>query len=126
LHRGFLIDRQGDHQPGKVYWSSGDLWSYMIAQETVLPVATYRCHGCGRLESFAVDPALRTQPQPCETGMVREVVDSHLSSVFGGTHAVGPPPTTQVEVEQESDSHDNADRQAIGTCGEHSRAAAAL
>jgi hypothetical protein len=97
-----MIDRYGDHQRGKAYWSSGDLWSYMLAPEMVLPIATYRCPGCGRLESFAVDPALQTQPQSCETGIssqVREVVDSHPSSVFDGIRAVSPPLTMQVKVE---------------------------
>lgn len=57
---GFLVDK-GDHStPSQQKWASGEpersFWSGLkLKGKDVLPVTTYRCIGCGYLESYAGD-----------------------------------------------------------------------
>ena len=63
LEIGFMIDT--GHGVTQAQWASGEpnskLWRLSAIQSgsRVLPVVTYRCKSCGRLESFA--PAAATQ-----------------------------------------------------------------
>ena len=64
LVAGFLLDRDGSNRTRQARWVSGapddsfasGLWNRGAAQNIVtdtLPVTTWRCRDCGRLESFA-------------------------------------------------------------------------
>lgn len=61
---GYLLDRDGSSRTRQARWVSGapddsfasGLWNRSAAQNIVtdtLPVTTWRCRACGRLESFA-------------------------------------------------------------------------
>jgi hypothetical protein len=59
LEKGFLLDR-GDHDfKNQADWASGEpntsffRFSVLQSGSRKLPVVTYRCTNCGRLESFA-------------------------------------------------------------------------
>lgn len=59
LETGFMIDTGDSGIKRQVEWTSGQpkksFWrmSAMQKESRVLPVVTYRCTACGRLESFA-------------------------------------------------------------------------
>lgn len=55
---GFLLDRGEGDRKRVVQWIEGDpqksFWTGLVtAKRVMLPVATYRCTGCGYLESYA-------------------------------------------------------------------------
>lgn len=59
LDKGFLIDKGDSDIKRQANWASGEpstsFWRMSAVQSgsEVLPVVTYRCKSCGRLESFA-------------------------------------------------------------------------
>lgn len=59
LDAGFLIDKGDYNATHQAQWASGQphtsFWRMSAVQSgsKVLPVTTYRCKRCGRLESFA-------------------------------------------------------------------------
>jgi hypothetical protein len=59
LEIGFLIDKGGAPVVSQAQWASGNpntsFWRISDVQSgsQILPVVTYRCKSCGRLESFA-------------------------------------------------------------------------
>lgn len=59
LEAGFLLDRGDYNVTSQTQWTSGlpntSFWRMSAAKvgERILPVTTFRCKGCGRLESFA-------------------------------------------------------------------------
>jgi hypothetical protein len=62
MQKGFLIDR-GDHNaPGVPRWVEGapekSFWTGLKTKDRlIIPVMTYRCAGCGFLESYALPEA---------------------------------------------------------------------
>jgi len=59
LEKGFLIDKGDSDIARQAKWASGEpstaFWKMSAVQSgsETLPVTTYRCRNCGRLESFA-------------------------------------------------------------------------
>jgi len=64
LDAGYLLDRDGSNRTRQARWVAGApddsfgsaLWNRSAAQNIAtdtLPVVTWRCRECGRLESFA-------------------------------------------------------------------------
>jgi hypothetical protein len=64
LEKGFILDRDGSSRTRQTRWTNGELddsvagglWNRAAAQNIptdTLPVVTYRCKNCGRLEAFA-------------------------------------------------------------------------
>jgi DNA-directed RNA polymerase subunit RPC12/RpoP len=59
LEKGFLIDKGDSDITRQARWASGEpstsFWKLSAIQSDsrMLPVTTYRCQRCGRLESFA-------------------------------------------------------------------------
>ena len=59
LEKGFLIDKGESDLTRQAKWASGEpntlFWKFSAVQSgsKLLPVITYRCQSCGRLESFA-------------------------------------------------------------------------
>ncbi|REJ66377.1 MAG: hypothetical protein DWQ31_15035 [Planctomycetota bacterium] len=50
-----MLDRAGNSGSNGSYWASGELWSFLLGLERVLPVTTYRCEICGLLQSYTAD-----------------------------------------------------------------------
>jgi hypothetical protein len=63
MERGFTVDRGHLHAPTPGAWASGEpttpFWRFGAPHrgERVLEVVSYRCRGCGLLESYAPEPA---------------------------------------------------------------------
>jgi hypothetical protein len=63
MESGFMIERGGGPRDRQVRWVEGEpiptLWfaGVKIQDQEPIPVTTYRCSGCGYLESFAIPPA---------------------------------------------------------------------
>lgn len=62
MESGFMIDRAGPAANRQAQWLDGpptpNFWRHgvkMHGREPV-PVTTFRCEGCGYLESFAIQP----------------------------------------------------------------------
>lgn len=59
LEHGFMVDKGDYDATHQAQWASGQpqtsFWrmSAVKSGSRTLPVVTYRCRGCGRLESFA-------------------------------------------------------------------------
>jgi hypothetical protein len=59
LEKGFMLDKGDSDITGQAQWASGapstSFWrlSAVESGSKTLPVVTYRCKSCGRLESFA-------------------------------------------------------------------------
>jgi hypothetical protein len=58
MEEGFVLDRGHYSFPAEQQWAGGEpqrsFWTGLkIDEERLLKVATYRCVGCGRLESYA-------------------------------------------------------------------------
>ncbi len=64
LEKGFILDRDGSSHTRQPRWARGvpddapasQLWGRTTAQNIpteTLPVVTWRCKNCGRLEAFA-------------------------------------------------------------------------
>ncbi len=61
MQRGFLLDRVGVDS-SETYWASGEFWSFKLGWQNILPVSTWRCTGCGMLQSSAIDRAQQEPP----------------------------------------------------------------
>ena len=57
LEKGFTLDQSGPHHRESTSWASGEYWSFMLGQEKVLTIETWRCPECGLLQSFARENA---------------------------------------------------------------------
>jgi hypothetical protein len=59
LEKGFMIDKGDSDMTRQARWASGEpntsFWKLSAVQsgKVTLPVVTFRCTTCGRLESFA-------------------------------------------------------------------------
>jgi hypothetical protein len=59
LEKGFMIDKGDSDMTRQARWASGEpntsFWKLSAVQSgnVTLPVVTFRCRTCGRLESFA-------------------------------------------------------------------------
>ncbi len=61
LEKGFTLDQNGAHRRESTFWASGDYWSFMLGQEKVLPIETWRCPECGMLQNFAHEIKLESR-----------------------------------------------------------------
>ena len=63
MEPGFMIERGGGPRDQQVKWVEGEPMSRFwfggvkVQDQTPMPVTTYRCQGCGYLESFAIPTA---------------------------------------------------------------------
>ena len=63
MESGFMIEREGGPNDQQVRWVEGEpipqFWFHGVKLEgrEPIPVTTYRCEGCGYLESFAMASA---------------------------------------------------------------------
>lgn len=62
MEEGFMLDRGGYNYPGEQQWVEGapqrSFWTGLkLDEERLFKVVTYRCVGCGRLESYAREKA---------------------------------------------------------------------
>ena len=59
LERGFMLDKGESNITSQAVWASGEpntSWFRLSAAKSgsmTMPIITYRCKTCGRLESFA-------------------------------------------------------------------------
>ncbi|WP_437724857.1 hypothetical protein [Sorangium sp. So ce861] len=59
LEKGFILDKDDSGIGSQADWASGDpntsFWRFSAVQSgnRILPIVSYRCVSCGRLESFA-------------------------------------------------------------------------
>lgn len=64
---GFMLN-PGERRDAPSIWAEGELWQYMLYGGKAHPIVTYRCPGCGCLQSYAFEATIVGNREPDTNG----------------------------------------------------------